>query len=323
MTESKRLLRVFLCHASDDKPAVKELYDRLSKDGVDPWIDKEKLIPGQDWQHEINRAVRDSDAVIICLSSRSVTKEGFLQKEIKIAFDVAEEKPDGIIFIIPAKLEDCVVPERMRKYQRADLYASDGYESLLKALHLRAESLGIKIRRKRTTVRKTDHLGTGNIVSIRDYLVQAEIDSKSQKHLISKSVYLSYHSSDKNRLAVEDLLGLCLSAIGCKVSKVVSGSTLSGIHVHESPLVSTEKLISSCDMVIAIATPDDIDKKPSRFVMHEVAYAHATGKIVYLFVEKNTNIPVPWRASFIYTEFDITKPGALVRDVINTIVKDN
>ncbi len=45
MTDTKRPLRVFLCHASDDKPVVKELYNRLVKDGVDAWLDKEKLIP--------------------------------------------------------------------------------------------------------------------------------------------------------------------------------------------------------------------------------------------------------------------------------------
>jgi len=54
----KRPLKVFLCHASADKPAVHDLYLRLKKNGVDAWLDKEKLLPGQDWELEIRKAVK-------------------------------------------------------------------------------------------------------------------------------------------------------------------------------------------------------------------------------------------------------------------------
>ena len=80
MTDTKRSLHVFLCHASGDKPVVIKLYQQLVKDGFDAWLDKEKLIPGQKWQDEIPNAVKKSDVVIVCLSSQSVTKEGFVQK---------------------------------------------------------------------------------------------------------------------------------------------------------------------------------------------------------------------------------------------------
>ena len=47
---SIRKLRVFLCHASDDKPAVRKLYASLkSVPWIDPWLDEENLFPGQDW----------------------------------------------------------------------------------------------------------------------------------------------------------------------------------------------------------------------------------------------------------------------------------
>ena len=59
MPEAKRPLKVFLCHAHSDKDAVKALYDRLVRDGVDAWLDKENLLPGQDWELEIRKAVRE------------------------------------------------------------------------------------------------------------------------------------------------------------------------------------------------------------------------------------------------------------------------
>ncbi|NJC97323.1 MAG: TIR domain-containing protein [Anaerolineae bacterium] len=139
--EEKRPLKVFLCHASGDKPPVRELYKRLTAEGVDAWLDQEKLLPGQDWRMEIPRAVREADVVVICLSKKSITKEGYVQKEIRFALDIAEEKPEGTIFLIPARLEDCVVPERLNRWQWVDLYEQNGFIKLLRSLKLRADAV--------------------------------------------------------------------------------------------------------------------------------------------------------------------------------------
>jgi formylglycine-generating enzyme required for sulfatase activity len=143
--ETPRRLKIFLCHASGDKPAVRDLYRRLCAAGFDPWLNEEKLLPGQDWQLEIPQAVRSSDAVIVCLSSRAVTKRGYVQKEIRYALDVADEQPEGAIFLIPLRLERCDVPHRLRRWQWVDLFHEKGYERLLRALRARAESLGLPI----------------------------------------------------------------------------------------------------------------------------------------------------------------------------------
>jgi FtsK/SpoIIIE family/TIR domain/FtsK alpha domain len=145
-----RSLRVFLCHASDDKPIVRLLYNRLIQDGIDVWLDEEKILPGKEWNLEIQKAVRESDVVIICLSRKSVTKEGYVQKEIRLALDVADEKPEDTIFIIPARLEECVVPERLSHWQWINLFSehkgSDRteYENLLKSLKFREKQLNEK-----------------------------------------------------------------------------------------------------------------------------------------------------------------------------------
>lgn len=148
---TNRQLKVFLCHASSDKSKVQELYLRLINDGIDAWLDKEKLIPGQNWQIEIPKAVRNSDIVIVFLSSQSVNKEGFVQKEIKIALDTADEKPEGTIFIIPARLEDCGIPERISQFHWVDLFSDNGYRLLLKSLQLRANALGVSLEPNKTT----------------------------------------------------------------------------------------------------------------------------------------------------------------------------
>jgi hypothetical protein len=143
VSKEAHALRIFLCHASNDKPAVRELYRRLREDGFAPWLDEENLFPGQDWQQEIPKAVRQSDIVIVCLSRNSITKAGYVQKEIKFALDVADEQPDGMIFLIPLKLEECDVPERLSRWHWVDQFDANGYTRLMRSLHHRAESLGL------------------------------------------------------------------------------------------------------------------------------------------------------------------------------------
>ena len=134
MTNTLQPLRLFLCHANGDKPAVRELYRRLRDDGFDPWLDEVNILPGSAWRRETTAAVLKSDIVIVCLSRESVGKRGFAQREIKHALDAAEEQPDESIFIIPLKLEECEVPERLSHLQWVNLFERDGYEKLLAAL---------------------------------------------------------------------------------------------------------------------------------------------------------------------------------------------
>lgn len=136
-------LTVFLCHDSGDKPAVRRLYHDLLRDGFQPWLDEESLLPGEDWDREISKAVRGSHVVVVCLSRRSVTRGGYIQKEIKFALDVAEEQPEGTIFLIPLRLEDCEVPERFRKWHWVNLFTEGGYDKLLRALRVRASTLQV------------------------------------------------------------------------------------------------------------------------------------------------------------------------------------
>ena len=135
-------LKVFLCHATADKPAVRKLYRYLRSKGMEPWLDAENLLPGENWEVEIPNAIFDSDAILVCLSKNSVNKEGYVQKEITFALDKALEKPEGMIFVIPAKLEECDVPQRLNRFQWVDLYREDGCRRLMLSLNKRAAQLG-------------------------------------------------------------------------------------------------------------------------------------------------------------------------------------
>jgi hypothetical protein len=145
---SRRLLNLFLCHASADKQHVRTLCDLLVSDGVKPWLDEREILPGQDWEFEIRNALRSADIVVVCLSTRSVTKEGYVQKEITLSTEVALEKPEGAIFLVPLRLDDCTVPERLRRWQWVDFYSDGGYEKLIASCTYRARQLGLKLQRR-------------------------------------------------------------------------------------------------------------------------------------------------------------------------------
>ena len=141
-----RKLKVFLCHASEDKPAVRELYKKLAAEfWIQPWLDEEDLLPGQDFDLAIYKAARDADIIIICLSTISVKKEGYVNKEIRRALDVADEKLEDTIYMIPLRLDDCQPSfEKLKKLHWADYFTPNAHEKLIKSIKLRAEVLQIQ-----------------------------------------------------------------------------------------------------------------------------------------------------------------------------------
>ena len=125
---------VFLIHAHSDKEIVHKLYTRLIKDGMHVWLDAENLQPGQDWQHEIRKAILKSDVVIVCLSRGFDQQQGYRHEELKVALEKAKLFISDEIFIVPVRLEKCDMPETLRHLQRVDLFETSGYKKLLRAL---------------------------------------------------------------------------------------------------------------------------------------------------------------------------------------------
>ena len=140
MHEPQRPLKVFLCHSSQDKPVVFELYKRLlAEDWIDPWLDKEKLKLGQDFDSEIEKAIESADAVVAFISKSTVSKTGYIQKELKLIYNTALYKPEGRLFAIPLRLEECDPPYSLKLWHWGDYFGSEKektYELLLESLKI-------------------------------------------------------------------------------------------------------------------------------------------------------------------------------------------
>ncbi len=134
--------QIFIAHASEDKPQVRELYAKLLEAGYKPWLDEEDLLPGQNWREEIPKALKSSDLFIACLSSTSISKRGYIQREFKMAMEMLAELPSGEIYLIPLKFDDCQIPEirqsdyglNLQDIQWLDYWKPNGFEKLIKAI---------------------------------------------------------------------------------------------------------------------------------------------------------------------------------------------
>jgi len=134
MKSTSKNANIFLIHAHTDKETVRRLYLRLVSDGLNVWFDAERLQPGQDWQNEIRDALLKCDVVIVCLSKAFDKQQGYRHKELKLALEKANFLPDDEVFIIPARLEKCDMPESLRHLHRVDLFKAGGYKKLINAL---------------------------------------------------------------------------------------------------------------------------------------------------------------------------------------------
>lgn len=144
MTESRKL-RVFLCYGSQDERIVHLIYEHLLKEKwIDPWMDKENLLPGQNRELKLKEELNSADIVLLCLSSQSLEQEGSFHREIKLVDDFAKEKPEASIFVIPVRLDDCEMPHILRHRQSVKFFSSEvdrglGYELIYKSMRMKFE----------------------------------------------------------------------------------------------------------------------------------------------------------------------------------------
>lgn len=115
--------RVFVAYAAEDSAIVNRLCDRLEMDGIDAWLDRRRLLPGDDWKRAIFAAIRNADFFIACLTRRSLTKRGTFQAELRHALQWAAHVPLDDLFLMPVRLEECRVPRRIAaEVQYVDLF---------------------------------------------------------------------------------------------------------------------------------------------------------------------------------------------------------
>jgi hypothetical protein len=129
--------RVFVAYAAEDLIQARRLCAALEQFGCAAWLDKDKLLPGQNWPRALERAIQNADAFIACFSPRSTAKRGQFQCELRYALDCARRLPLDHAFVIPVRLEPCEVPRRISDHvQYVDLFPhwNRGLKRVLRAV---------------------------------------------------------------------------------------------------------------------------------------------------------------------------------------------
>ena len=99
--KAQNLPRVFVAYVEEDIVSARRLYRDLVSRGFDAWLDKEKLLPGQNWPRAIEEAIRVADYVVPCFSPQSVIKRGTFHAELRYALDCASKTPLDGVFLLP------------------------------------------------------------------------------------------------------------------------------------------------------------------------------------------------------------------------------
>lgn len=121
--------KVFVSHASEDKDRfVLDFAIALRQHGVDAWLDKWEMLPGDSLVDKIfEEGIKGASAVIIVLSKFSVEKP-WVREELNAAF---VKRINTGSKLIPVVIDDCEVPEALSStlWQRVDNLKS--YEASL------------------------------------------------------------------------------------------------------------------------------------------------------------------------------------------------
>ncbi len=123
---------VFLCHNSQDKPAVRELAQNLNDLGLLAWIDEARLLPGDVVQEKLERAIRRAGAVIVCIGPHGLGhwKQVEYHSVYERLIDLSENDGDSgfrtsdQLRVIPVLLPGAEVkqiPAFLKRHVRVDL----------------------------------------------------------------------------------------------------------------------------------------------------------------------------------------------------------
>ncbi len=144
MSEDEQL--VFISYTSGDRDRVEPIADALIASGIDAWMDVKRLKAGQNWDFEIRRALDKAEVIVVVISDKSVTKRGYVQREVRLALEKAEEKLVDDIYLIPVLLDENVtVPDLIKDLQFIRYRDEAFQELLLDAVRHQLERLGLAI----------------------------------------------------------------------------------------------------------------------------------------------------------------------------------
>ncbi len=148
--EVNSMKHVFISYVSEDLEAVENLCKTLRSRGVEVWLDRDDIMPGEHWETAIRRAIADGAFFFACFSDHYHARERtYMNTELSIAVDEAKQRSGDRAWFIPVRLTQCEIPDRpigggetLRALQWVDLFSdwNTGLDRILHAIGVSALS---------------------------------------------------------------------------------------------------------------------------------------------------------------------------------------
>src|SRR5713226_3217000 len=94
---------LFISYAREDWPFVEWLALRLTAEGYKVWCDRFKLLGGESYPRDIDRAIKERTFRLLALLSRSSLNKPNPLKERTLALNLARERRED--FLIPLNVD--------------------------------------------------------------------------------------------------------------------------------------------------------------------------------------------------------------------------
>lgn len=115
--DARILIKIFISHASEDKPFAKKLSTDLKDNGFEVWLDEWEIRVGDSITEKIESGLKKADYLIVVLSDNFI-KKNWPMRELRAS--IMKQASSGKKFILPVKIDDQPMPELLSDILYAD-----------------------------------------------------------------------------------------------------------------------------------------------------------------------------------------------------------
>jgi hypothetical protein len=128
--------RVFISYAREDGDLAMRVYEALQAAGIEPWLDRQSLEGGDDWNQRIEADLDNSHFVVVLYTQALARKhDSYVNKELALASERALRVRGP--FLIPLRYGDLAGEDKvelLRKYDNVDIHDESFAEDMAKVI---------------------------------------------------------------------------------------------------------------------------------------------------------------------------------------------
>jgi hypothetical protein len=132
--QKRRRERVFIIYSPSDLDKAQLISKALRERGFSPWLDIQRIRPGQRWQAVIEDGISECAAAVLLVSANLDIADKRIAQEIDIAMKTMKSIDKTFSPVIPVLLDDTSVPEFLKDVYAAKLEMPDDIDGLAQGL---------------------------------------------------------------------------------------------------------------------------------------------------------------------------------------------